>query len=221
MKALVDPLVNMIHGVYLEPLTFDISAHYVIDISGLIGGVTPDSDGDVADLVGAKNNAWLSYSGISGGVTLYDELLATPNVDALNSSGIISGPNKRTVIFPGGTLLTNPLPGPGATKACFLHYAGFILYRADVDPNNPTNSTPGPAKMLYSYNPDSASFETFQNSTFTVSVCGASSPFTNISTPIPDVPNTNSVAFPASFRLKFVNNSSLAYHLSDWILIHG
>ncbi len=222
MKVLVDSLTSLIYGVYQEPLTSSISGAYVIDIPNAISSVVPKSDQSVSDLIAAKNAAWVTYSQIPSGTVVYDEMTGTPsgpNVDSVNSTGIELGPNKTTVIYPSGTLLTNPIAGPSASKAAFLHYAGFILYRALVDPNNPTSATPGPSKMLYSYNPVTPGFEVFSNSTFTVSVCQATGPFTNITTPTPDLPGGTTVAFPASYRLKFVNNSTQPYYLSDWILI--
>ena len=219
MKALIDPLTNTIHGIYQEPLNFDISGHYVIDIPQLIAGVTPGTDDSVPNLIAAKNKQWATFSGIVGN-TIFDELITSPNVDPVNSTGITLAPNKRTLILPGGTLLTNPINVVVGTYTVFLHYAGFVLYRALVNLVNPTSPTPGPSQMLYSYNPDSIGFENFQNSTFLVSMCQPTFPFANIVTPNPDSPNA-SVTLPATFRLKFMNVSLLSYHLSDWILIYG
>ena len=219
MKALIDQLTNTIHGIYQEPLNFDISGHYVIDIPQLISGVIPGTDDSVSDLIGAKNKQWATFSGVVG-ETIFDELITNPNVDPVNSTGIAIAANKRTLILPGGTLLTNPISVTSGTYAVFLHYAGFVLYRALVNLANPTSPTQGPSQMLYSYNPDSTGFENFQNSTFTVTVCQATSPFTNVATPTPDS-TTAATSLPSTFRLKFFNNSIVPYHLSDWILIYG
>ena len=221
MKALIDPVYNTIHGVYLEPLVFDISGHYCIDIPGLIGGVNPGSDNSPTDLIAAKNAAWQGYSTFSPAPFFYDELITNPNVDLANSTGVELAPYKRTLVHPGGILLTNPISiTPGTYPSVFFHYFGFILYREAVDLTNPTNPTPGPSKMLYCYNPNSAKFETFSPSTFTVAICQSTGPFTNISVLRPDVLGASSVTFPSTFRLKFTNISTLPYHLSDWILIY-
>jgi hypothetical protein len=221
MKALIDPQTNTIHGIYQEPLNFDISGHYVIDIPQLINGVVPSDDSSVSDLIGAKNGAWLTFSGIANGLVIYDELLAVPNV---NSSGISNGitfaPNKRTVIQPGGSLYTHAINITSGVYTIFLHYSGFVLYRSLVNMATPTSPTQGPSQMLYGYNPDSSEFELFSNDTFTVTIVGVNSPYSEISTPVPDG-NYPGQSLPSSFRLKFVNNAPIAYHLSDWILIYG
>lgn len=223
MKILVDPATNTIHGVYEEPLQFDISGHYVIDIPPQISSVapTPANNNSVSDLLTQKVDAWIAYfSLVLAGSAFSDELLTSPNVDSANSTGVETGPNKRTVIYPGGILLTNPISiAAGAHQTC-LHYGGFSLYRSPVDINDPTSITPI-SKLLYGYNPNTSAFETFDNATFTVSVCNPGGPFTDIATPVPDSPTPTNITYPATFRLKFINNSTLPYHLSDWYLVHG
>lgn len=215
-KALVDTAVGLIRGTYVEPLLFSISGRFVIDIPSQIGIIPGDNV--VADLIAAKVAAFQGVSGLSNNV--YDELLTSPNVDSANSNGVIIGPNKQTVILPGGMLLTNPIAAVPSTYTIYLHYYGFILYRAAVDPSDPTSATPGPSKMLYNYDPIVPGFAPFQNSTFTVSIAQAAFPFTDINIPTPDT-RVPSVAIPASFRMKFINTSSEAFHLSDWILLYG
>jgi hypothetical protein len=216
LKALVDSAAGLIRGTYTEPLQFSISGHYIIDIPAATTVLPPDNV--VADLIAAKIAAFEGISGLATNVS--DELLATPNVDSVNSTGVIVGPNKHTVILPGGTLLTNPIAAIPGTYTVYLHYYGFILYRAAVDPSSPASPTPGPSKMLYNYDPLVPGFVPFQTSTFTVSIAQTLTPFTNISTPLPDT-RVPTIAIPASFRMKFVNTSTEAFHLSDWILLYG
>jgi hypothetical protein len=223
MKVLIDPATNTIHGVYEEPLLFDISGHYVIDIPPQIGTVSPNTDNSISDLITQKSNAWAVFftsQNIPFPNVISDELISSPNVDSVNSSGIELGPNKRTVIYPGGTLLTNPISiAAGAHQTC-LHYGGFSLFRSPVDVQNPTSPTPI-SKLLYGYNPSTSSFENFDNATFSVSVCQSTGPFADIATPTPDSAVPTNITYPATFRLKFINNSTIPYHVSDWYLIYG
>jgi hypothetical protein len=243
MKVLVDSLTNKITGVFNEPLNFDISGHYVIDVSPLISSVVPGSDNSVPDLITAKNTAWTAYAEtfasfaaiIGTPTTASDELIGSvgsiymdPNVGlaAGGSSGVEVGtvgtspPNKRVVVRPGGTILTNPISITGSPTRFFFHYSGFSLYRAAVDPANPTNPTPGPSKMLYGYDPTVPGFKSFQNSIFTVSVCQPTTPFSSLLSPVMADALNNFPGGATSIRLKFTNTSTIPYHLSDWVLVY-
>src|SRR5580704_13353008 len=165
MKALVDPQTNTIHGIYQEPITFSISGHYIIDIPTFISSVIPTSDSSITDLIANKLIVWKSFSTVVGGTAVYDELITNPNVDTVNSTGVILGPNKRTIILAGGTLLTNPISISAASShTFFLHYFGFHSHFTSISLSNPTSATPGPGQILYSYNPNTLQFETFANS---------------------------------------------------------
>jgi hypothetical protein len=241
MKVLVDSLTNKITGVFNEPLDFDISGHYVIDISTLIASVVPGSDNSVPDLITAKNTAWTAYAQsfatfpAGTPTTVSDELIGSvgsiymdSNVSLATggSTGVEVGtvgtspPNKRVVVRPGGTILTNPISISGTPTRFFFHYTGFTLYRAAVDPANPTNPTPGPSKMLYDYDPTAPGFKSFQNSIFTVAVCQPTTPFSNLLSPVTADAVNNFPGGATSIRLKFTNTSALPYHLSDWVLVY-
>ena len=247
MKVLVDSLTNTITGVFNEPLNFDISGHYVIDIPASIASVVPGSDNSVANLITAKDAQWLVFTaaGFTSPPTLIsDELLGTPGttyVDVSNTtinnmvsngippccessgaSALTSPPTKRVLIRPGGAVLTNVISVASSTYNVFFHFAGFSLYRAATDPVNPTNPTPGPSKMLYGYDPTVPGFKAFNPSNFSVSICDATTPFSDQDFLIVDgtIPYS-SISLPATFRLKFVNNGTIPYYLSDWVLIYG
>lgn len=218
MKALVDTQTGLIRGIYAEPLNFSISGHYIIDIPSQIS-VKPTTN-VVSDLLNLKVAAWKTLTGLASSVS--DELLAVPNVD-ISTVGILSnriqtGPNKKTVIQPGGVLVTNTIATAGGTKL-YLHYNGYLLNRQVVDPLNPVNPNYPPARMLYSYDGVGVTFTTFQSSTFTVSIVNPNTPFATVSTPTPDTVVTSSV--PTSFRLSFTNTSTQPYYLSDWILLYS
>lgn len=218
MKALVDTPTNLIRGMFVEPLSFSTSGHYVIDVPSQIS-IKPVTN-VVADLLTLKTAAWKAVAGLANSIS--DELLAVPDVDVatanITTSRVIVGPYKRTTILPGGVLVTNILATGGGTQL-FLHYNGNLLTRQDVDSTNPINPSYPPARVLHDYNPLTAAFSPFTPSTLTVSLVNPNTPFALITTPTPDTKVT--VAVPASFRLSFTNTSSLPYHLSDWILLYG
>lgn len=228
-KALIGNTSGLIRGLYNPPLTFSIANHYIIDIPNFLN-VIP-SDQMAADLVSAKNAAWAaSVASTFTPTTAYDELLISPNIDftvqAGGTSGVISGQNKRTAILPGGTLLTNPItvPSPGSGKHVLLHYYGFILYRAVVDPNNTTSPTPAPPQLLYNYDPAIPGFSDFLNSNFTVTLCNGAFPFASILTfPSVSTPGAiiSGVTLPSTVRLQFKNVVTETWNLSEWILMFG
>lgn len=211
-KFLVGTQDGKVRGTHEAPLNFSISGRYVIDVPpGLAVKAQTDS---VADLVTAKLDAIRAeHPSFSG--TVFDELLATPNVDPAQSTRYAVGPNKRTKILPGGSIVTNPIPFAAPITRVYIAWYGFLLHS---DPG-PSSATPGPPRLLYNYNPLLPAFEDFDPSVFGVAIRDS----TNTSTLLSAVSGAeqNFVFGPGSVRLRFTNLSpDLTYHLSDWVLLY-
>lgn len=211
-KLLVDTQTDEIRGYYDDPLDFSVSGRYVLDVPP---GLYPTST-SVTTAITDKVNRYKAYHP-SLVNSVYDELLSTPNIDILNSSGYFLGPNKRTEVY--GYIYTNPIAFtivPAPTKA-LIHLHGFTLYS---DPGV-TSINPPPNRLLYNYDP-STGFFTFNPSVFQVEIVDAVSfvplyPFLAADTE----EDVSAVVFPASVRLRFTNTGVIRYHLSDWLLLYG
>lgn len=218
LKALVSSSSGLVRGVFQTPLNFSVSGHYVIDMPHEMTGFLDTNV--VGDLVNLKIQGFQGiFTSPALNHVLYDEFLTSANVDTANSSLVYTGVNKRTVILPGGTLLTNPLTIMTPTANVWLHWSGFQLYRYPGDPTNPAvAANPPPSQMLYSYDA-SLGFVDFDPTAFTASICNPGSPFTTILSPTFET--VTAASLPASVRLKFVNNASKPMHMSDFYLLYG
>lgn len=212
-KFLVGTQDGKIRGTHEAPLDFSISGRYVINVPpGLAVRAQTDV---VTDLVNAKLDAIRAEHPTFTG-TVYDELLGTPNVDPAQSTLYAVGPNKRTKIFPGGSVVTNQIPFAGPIARVYVNWYGFILY-SDPGPSSPT---PEPPRLLYNYNPLTSSFEEFDPTVFSVTIRDS----TNSSTLLSVAANSeqNFSFGPGSIRLRFTNSSpDTTFHLSDWVLLYA
>lgn len=212
-KFLVGTQDGKIRGTHEAPMDFSISGRYVINVPpGLAVKAQTDL---VSDLVNAKLDAIRAEHPTFTG-TVYDELLAVPNVDPAQSTLYAVGPNKRTKILPGGSVVTNPIPFAAPISRVYSAWYGFILYS---DPG-PSSSSPVPPRLLYNYNPAVSGFEEFDPTVFSVAVRDS----TNTSTLLSLASNSEqNFAFgPGSIRLRFTNSSpDIAFHLSDWVLLYA
>lgn len=212
-KFLVGSLDGKVRSTHEAPLNFSISGKFVVDSPpGL--PVRADTD-SLTDLVNAKVAAFkAAHPSLQN--AHYDELLAVPNVDAAASSRFGTGPDKRTVILPGGSVVTNPLAIAAPTTSVFVHWYGFTLYSEP----GALSAQPPPSRLLYNFNPVLSDFEEFSPSTFTVAIRDSANT-TTLLTPVPDA--EQAFAFgPGSIRLRFTNSSAdRIFHLSDWILLYN
>lgn len=153
MKVLVDATSNQIHGVYEEPLNFDTSGHYTIDISTFIASVVPGSDPSVPDLITAKNAAWLAFINAPGvsplltPVLVFDELLNTnvplpqPYVDL--TTGTIVAMTAATIKAGAEATLPASSSSP-PTKRVLVRPGGTVL-------TNPISAIPGSYRSFFHY----------------------------------------------------------------------
>ncbi len=212
MKYLVDTTTGLIRGSYRPPLNFSVSSRYVMDVPDSLGVQAQTSS--VADLITAKLNGFqVAHPTLVGNV--FDELLATPAVDIAQSSRILTGPNKRTAILPGGVLVTTVQTIAPSFTMVFGHWNLFTLFS---DPG-PVTATPAPPRLLYNFS--AGVFAEIPPSIMTVEIRNSINTST-LATLAPDTA-VNFAGGPAfSFRLRFTNNDALkTYHLSDWVLLYG
>ncbi len=212
-KFLVNLNDGKISSTHDFPMDFSISGHYVIDVPTALQ-IKAQTD-SIVDLETAKVAA---FSGLhqSLPIKFNDELITNPNIDKLKSSRYAIGPDKRSVIFPSGQIVTNLLVVPTATTSIFAHWHGFTL---SID-NNQTSNIKYPDRVLYNYNSAVSAFQKFSSSTFTVDIMDSTNT-TVLATLTPDVEQSFIFA-SGSIRLRFTNNDlSKHYHLSDWILLLG
>jgi hypothetical protein len=207
-KVLVDSRTDEIRGYYKEPLDFSVSGRYVIDVPP---GLYPETN-VVTDLIIAKINRYKSYHPTLTNV-LSDELLAVPNVDLTESSGIITGPNKRTVILPNGYIHTNSMAFVAPTTKAFIHLHGFTL---EVNPS--TSKEPG--RLLYNYDQLTSSFFDFDPALFKIEIVDAVHPHASQYTFTAADTEESAVVATNPIRLKFTNLGTIPYHLSDWMLLY-
>lgn len=211
MKFLVDPSGDLVRGAYNAPLDFSVSGRYVIDVQD--GIEVRASTSSVVDLIASKVAAIkLEHPTLTE--HLNDEFLTTSQVDVAASSRIMVGPSKRTVILPGGRLVTTALVIPTAFTKVMAHWYGFRLYS---HPGSVT-ATPSPPRLLYNH--DGTNFVTFDPTSFLVELRNSTNTSTHV-TLSQDVETTFSQATPFTFRLRFTNNAAFPLHLSDWTLLYG
>jgi len=213
-KFLVDRDSGAVKGTYQFPLDFSVAGHYVVDSPTALQ--VRALSGSVPDLLTAKVAAFKSlHPSLPNHHS--DEFIASPNVDAAESSRYTTGPDRRTILFPGGgEIVTNPL-AVGALTTVFGHWHAFPLPTEPAVP--PASGAPDPDRLLYNYNPGISAFEDFIPSTFTVQVRDS----TNTSTLLTLLPDQEqSLAFgPGSFRIRIINNDpSRHFHMSDWLLLY-
>lgn len=214
-KILVDKLTDEIRGRYEEPLDFSISGRYIIDIPEGFG-INPENN-SVATLIANKINTFIRFHP-SLPNNIYDELLTAPppNIDPAFSTRYLTGPNKRTAILPGGSIVTNTLVTGGGFNTTYFHLHGFILHS---EPGSPSASHPTPSRLLY--NNTGSGFITFDYNDFLVEYWDNAM----VGPPYTVSPEAEDTGFtsggPLNFRIKFTNiHVSRIYYLSDWIFLH-
>jgi len=215
-KFLVSLSDGKIKSTHDFPMDFSIAGHYVMDIPSDLQ-VKAQTD-VVADLEAAKIAAFKGkHPGLA--TSLNDEVLASPNVDAAESSRFTLGPYKRTILFPaGGQIVTAAMAVGIAATTVFAHWHGFTLYSEPAD--YPAAGAPPPDRLLYNYDTVAVAFQAFDPATFTVEIRDSTNTST-LATLTPDV--EQAFAFgPGNIRLRVTNNDpDKSYHLSDWILLLG
>lgn len=211
-EYLVDKATNIIKSVHQFPMRFSISGRYVINIpTGL--QVTPETS-SVADLLTKKVNAYLSAHPTMQNV-LNDELITAPNVDSSQSSRFMVGDQKRTAMFPGGSIVTNLLNFAAPVSNIFIHWHGYLL---SCKPNLATN--PGPDDLLHGFNLLTSTFQEFDATVFTVAIRNSTNTATLATLQMDSEQSV--VLAPGNYRLRFTNNSlDKIYFLSDWLLLRN
>jgi hypothetical protein len=219
MKVLIDTQTDEIRGRYEEPLDFSISGRYVIDIPE---GFGINSETNVlSTLVQNKIDTFIRLHPTLPNY-FYDEFLTipAPNIDTTNSTRYFTGPNKRTVILPGGEIITNTLTTAGGFNTTFIHLYGFILY---VEPGSSSATHPSPSRLLYNHN--GSSFITFNPNDFTIEYHDLpyNPPASLLYSPSPDAEETGWIEPGAkSFVIRFRNDHpNQIYYLSDWVFLYS
>lgn len=217
-KVLVDKHTGAITGVHRtvwdgpvdNSLSFSVSGHYVIDWPDFLGPVPALTT--VANLVLAKGNAFQDAHRPQLYFLYSDELLTSPNVDPAESSGYVIGEQKKTVILPGGTVVTNLMSIPGTATTIYFRMCAFTL---TPDPGAPS-AQPGPPKVLYE--------DTSGNEDFVVEIRDAANAAT-LGLPVRpqnNVPWEQPFSFtgPGNIRLRFTNLLQTPINLSDWVFLY-
>jgi len=226
-KFLIGTLDGKIRSAHNPPLNFSISNRYVIDVpQDLDVEARTDS---VPELIYEKTMGFKNRQGLVGlDFAQSDELLSIPNIDFALSDRCFVGPNKRCAMFPGGSLVTGPVPLVTRISRIWFHWYGFTLW-TDQGPQPPDEvpARPEPPRVLYNYDPAAESFVDFNQDDLTVEVWNfafntkhldASYEAVQSSDPDPYFPWTP--GSPVNVRLKFTNTSEKIIHLSDWTLLH-
>lgn len=214
-KHLIDSFTDEVKGTYQFPLDFSTSGHYVVDVSSSLN-IRAQTD-SLSELITAKVNAYKALHPTLPG-ELSDEFITVANIDAAESARLTIGPNKRTCLFPnGGEMVTNPFVLGSAITNVFAHWHGFTLNSEPAA--YPTSGAPEPDRLLYNFNTGIATFEEFIPATFTVQVRDSANT-TTLLTLAPDQEQAF-VFGPGSIRIRIINNdSSRAFYVSDWLLLH-
>ncbi len=207
-KYLVGTIDGVVRSFHESPLDFSLSGKYVVD-APLSVDVTTSS---LTDLVDAKITAFMAAHPTLA-YENHDELISSPNIDASKSSGYMNGPNKRTVILPGGHVTTNPIVVANPVTSGFFHWHGFTLYS---HPGSVSDSPP-PPRLLYNYDPDTSDFFDFDPATFGVLLRDSADTVTYLNA-VSDVEQGVTLA-AGSYILRFTNTSTKLYHLSDWVML--
>ena len=146
---------------------------------------------------------------------VFDELISAPNLDSAQSTRFMHGIQKRTAMFPGGSIVTNLINVATPATTIFAHWHGFLLASKPA-----ISSTPGADELLHGWDSSISMFSPFADSTFTLEIRNS----TNTATVATITMDTEqSVALPAAdYRLRFTNNSlDRVYFLSDWLLLRN
>lgn len=213
-EFIVDKSTNTVRSVHEFPVIFSISGKYVINVESSLR-VFPDND-SVNDLIGQKVDAYKALQTNPPLPNHYnDELITSPNIDTSNSSKYILGPQKRTALLPGGTIITNPFTFGTVVNNIFTHWHGFELF------NKPNTDTPtGPSQVLYGFSESQAAFSPFVPSVLVVHLVDAPLALTTEVPLVSDTKQTPSLV-AGDYRLRFVNPSStITYFLSDWLILY-
>lgn len=216
-KFLVDDMTHKIRGAYDEPLNFSVAGRYVIDIpAGTM--VRADTD-SVTDLLALKINA-LKASHPDLPDVINDELLATSLVETSppgdGASLFTTGPYKRTSIAPGGTIVTRQLTLANSCSQIFVHVCGFMLSSYPGQPS----STPEPSRLLYNYDVSTEAHVDFEPS-FLLTEVRDSGNTSTVLTVTPDTEMDFVQLGGYSFRLRFTNQDTRTWYLSDWLILTG
>lgn len=213
MKVLVDSHANEIRGMYEEPLNFSLSGYYVIEVPQVLT-IKPTSASPSAFIISKYSTLLAQQSDMEQ--EFHDEFLTSAKVDKTNSSRVVTGPNKTTVIYPGGTLITTPMSiTVSSLSALICRWTGFKLHREVA-----AGTVPGPARMLYNYNPVLPDFEDFDPSDLTVTLLDAAFSPLGVTFTHAQVA-AYAVATPTSVCLSFENTTTSAIYMSDWMLMAG
>ena len=215
-KFLVDRASGSIRSTHDHPMNFSVSGKYVIDVPSDLQ-IRAESD-VVAELLAEKvSRIQALHPSLPNAIS--DELLAAPLVDTGlgMSSRYVTGPDKRTVILPGGVVWTTAIAVGASFSNVFARWYGFTLHS---DPTASGVYGPDPSPLLYNYNPVSAQFEEFVSSQFQVDLYDDAG-LTFISNLSGGVEQAASFTGPGSIRLRFENlDPDRIWHLSDWLLLH-
>lgn len=216
-KYLVDDTTHKIRGAYDEPMGFSVAGRYVIDMpSGIL--VRADTD-VVSDLLTLKLNAMKAVHPALPDA-LSDELLTTTLIESsppgAGARSFTMGPYKRTSIAPGGALVTRALTLANSCTQIAVHWYGFML-----SPHpGPSTATPGPSRLLYNYDPDLDAHVDFEPSFFLTEIRNSG----NTATVLAVTEDTEMSFVQASgfeFRLRFTNQDTRTWYLSDWLILTG
>ncbi len=217
-KFLVSTADGSVRSAHVPPLDFSVSGRFVVDVPDDVS-VSADT-ASLADLL-AEKIAGIGARPLVRGLPLsqYDELLSSPNVDPALSGRCFLGPNKRCSMFPGGTIVTNPIPISSSASHIYFHWYGFLL-ASEPGPRPPSAvpARPPPPRLLYNYDVLAESFVELDPSSLSVQVWDStfSSMLLNV-----DFETVQPFSFgPGSVRLKFQNTSGSIQRLSDWAFFH-
>ena len=211
---LVDASTGLISSTHEFPMEFSISGHSVINIPTDLDVVAETNV--LADLLSLKLQAFKNdHVSLSNSIT--DEYIVAPNVDAANSSSYNLGGFKKTILRPGGVIVTNPIAVTAITTV-FADWYGFQLASEPATPPV-SGGPPGPDRLLYNYDSGSSNFEEFNPSTFTVELldAGTLTPLLALTHGV-----EQALAFgPSSLRVSITNTDpSRSWYISDWTILY-
>lgn len=204
-----------LQGYRQHPLDFSVSGQYIIDVDNSLP-VIPSDDPTLSssDLITLKTQAYQRKYPQFGNIENDEFLDLGSSVDQTESDLFAFGTLKKTRMFPGGSIVTDPIVIGSVITEVFTHWYGFLLHQdtGSVAPN------PEPNRVLYNYNSILSDFEEFDPSTFTAEIRNS----TNTATLLTLTSDTIQplVFGPGSIRLRFTNtHPTLTYGISDWVLM--
>jgi hypothetical protein len=207
MKTLVEVSSGIIVGTYSEPIRFNVSGFYVIDVPNQLSIDVNSSS--PSTILNAKSNAIKNSSGLSN--ISSDEFLDISRIDPNLSSRIVCGPKKKIVIQKSGFLMTTAFTMTGSVTKAYLHYYAHRLFR-DFSPSNIVN--PPPAKILYGF--DGVNFSEIDNSQIQVDIMNSVGNIVQAALSLNN--QVNYSASSPSVRIRITNNSNDPVSLSNWYL---